>query len=144
MLEWNSTAVAAESGERKTEDRSRRSFVLVSNGRFTVDNEGFKVARKNRIRQQIRSVRNELKSLARSIDRLASMVRDTGASEPVGRPTRRLTLSPKRRSQLKLHGQYIGSIRQLKPAQKSRVKALREQKGYRAAIVLANKLAGKR
>jgi hypothetical protein len=52
-----------------------------------------------------------------------------------------LKLSPKRRAALKLQGQYMGYIRNLKPRQKARVKALKAKKGYRPAIALAKRLA---
>ncbi len=55
---------------------------------------------------------------------------------------RRLTLSPKRLAQLKLHGQYIGLIRNLEPAQKAKVKAVNAKKGIREAIAMAKRLAG--
>jgi hypothetical protein len=52
-----------------------------------------------------------------------------------------MTLTPARRASLKLQGQYMGYIRNLRPRQKSRVKALKATKGYPAAIRLARKLA---
>jgi hypothetical protein len=42
---------------------------------------------------------------------------------------------------LKLQGQYIGYIRTLAPRQKKRVQAVRAQKGIRAAIAQAKRLA---
>jgi len=42
---------------------------------------------------------------------------------------------------LKLQGQYIGYIRTLPPRQKQRVQAVRAEKGVRAAIAQAKKLA---
>jgi predicted membrane metal-binding protein len=57
-------------------------------------------------------------------------------------PRRKLKLSPERRRALKLQGQYLGNMRQLKPAQKARVKAVKAKNGMRAAIAMARKLAG--
>jgi hypothetical protein len=54
-----------------------------------------------------------------------------------------LKITAKRRAQLKLHGQYIGHMRHLKPAQKLRVKAVKEKRGVEAAIGVAKKLAGR-
>jgi hypothetical protein len=48
-----------------------------------------------------------------------------------------LRLSPKRRAQLKLQGSYMGYMRQLGPRQKARVKAVKEKKGFEAAIRVA-------
>ncbi len=52
-----------------------------------------------------------------------------------------MKLSPRRRAALKLQGQYMGYIRNLKPREKARVKALKRTKGFRAAIRLAKRLA---
>jgi hypothetical protein len=41
-----------------------------------------------------------------------------------GTPVRQLRITPKRRAQRKLQGAYMGYMRQLKPAQKLRVKAV--------------------
>ena len=59
------------------------------------------------------------------------------------KPSRHLRISPKRRAQLKLQGSYLGYMRQLKPAQKLRVKAVKEKRGFEAAIGVAKKLAGR-
>jgi hypothetical protein len=56
---------------------------------------------------------------------------------------RKLTLSRERRGALKLQGRYLGYMRQLKPTQKARVKALKAKKGMHAAIAMAKKLASK-
>jgi DNA-binding transcriptional regulator YiaG len=58
------------------------------------------------------------------------------------RSKRSLTLSPQRRAALKLQGQYMGHLRNLKTRQKAQVKAAKAAKGYPAAITLARKLAG--
>ena len=54
---------------------------------------------------------------------------------------RRLEISPKRRAQLKLQGQYMGYMRQLGPRQKARVKAVKAKRGFGAAIKVARRLA---
>ena len=53
------------------------------------------------------------------------------------KPRRQLKITPKRRAQLKLQGAYMGYMRQLRPRQKARVKALKAEKGFEAAIKLA-------
>jgi len=44
---------------------------------------------------------------------------------------------------LKLQGRYLGYMRQLKLAQKTRVKAVKAKKGIHAAIAAARGMAGK-
>jgi hypothetical protein len=55
---------------------------------------------------------------------------------------RKLTITPARRAALKLQGQYMGYLRNLKPKQKSVVKALRVKKGIRPAIAMARRMQG--
>jgi hypothetical protein len=50
-------------------------------------------------------------------------------------------LTPKRRAELKLHGQYLGYVRTLSSAAKAKVKAIREKSGVRAAIAAARRMA---
>jgi hypothetical protein len=54
-----------------------------------------------------------------------------------------MNLSAPRRRTLKLHGRYLGYIRQLKPRQRAEVRAVREKKGVEAAIKRARKYAGR-
>ena len=61
--------------------------------------------------QQLRRIRLSLAALERAANRLVASLN--------GRPARKLQLSPKRRAQLKLHGRYLGYIRQLKPKEQS-------------------------
>jgi len=94
------------------------------------------------VTREIRTIRTSLSSIARAVQRLgpaleAAAVGATGGSV---RPTRKLKLSAERRAALKLQGQYMGYLRNLKPRQKAQAKALRETKGIRAAIALARKL----
>lgn len=57
------------------------------------------------------------------------------------KPRRKLRITPKRRAQLKLQGAYMGYMRQLGPRHKARVKAVKEKRGFEAAIRLASKFA---
>ncbi len=57
------------------------------------------------------------------------------------RPRRKARLTAARRAALKLQGQYIGTMRGLRPAQKAKVKKIRQKKGIRRAIAAARKLA---
>jgi hypothetical protein len=54
------------------------------------------------------------------------------------RPKRKITAA--RRAALKLHGRYLGHIRTLPKAARSRIKAIRERSGVQAAIGAARKL----
>lgn len=56
---------------------------------------------------------------------------------------RRVTISPKVRALRQLQGKYMGYVRRLKPAEKARVRAVREKQGMQAAIRLASSLATK-
>ena len=100
-------------------------------------------SRRTSVGRDLRSIRTSLASIVRAFARLTpaleSLGRDPAPSRGAGR--RKLKLSPARRASLKLQGQYMGYLRNLKPRQKARVKALRATKGVRAAILVARKLA---
>jgi hypothetical protein len=96
------------------------------------------VPRASATQQQIRVIRRSVAAIERALKRLGAMLRGGGGA--TGEP-RRLKLSPKRRAELKLHGRYLGHMRQLKPRQKARVRAVKQRNGYHAAIALAKRLA---
>lgn len=98
------------------------------------------MARRNSAQKQIGTIRRSIRAIERALTRLAPAFRQ---ATKVRAQTRRLTLSPKRRAALKLHGRYLGFVRQLKPAQKAKVKAAQASKGYHAAIRLAKRLLSK-
>ncbi len=58
------------------------------------------------------------------------------------RPARR-KMSPRVRALRRLQGKYMGYVRRLKPADKARVRTVREKQGMEAAIRLASSIAGK-
>jgi hypothetical protein len=96
------------------------------------------------LKKQLRTIRRSTRLIARAVTQLASHVRRAerdAARKPTSRKTRRLRISPKRRAQLKLQGAYMGYTRQLGPRQKARVKAVKEKKGFEAAIGVAKRLA---
>jgi hypothetical protein len=62
-----------------------------------------------------------------------------GHRAPVRR--RRVAISPKVRALRRLQGKYMGYVRRLKPAEKARVRAVREKEGMQAAIRLASSLS---
>jgi len=99
------------------------------------------------VTREIATLRRSLRAVDRSLRRLAPKLRAAGnglANGKAARSARELKLSPKRRAQLKLQGQYIGYMRQLKPKQKAEVKRLRERKGMRAAVTRARLLMARR
>jgi hypothetical protein len=58
--------------------------------------------------------------------------------------SRKLRITPKRRAQLKLQGAYMGYMRQLGPRQQARVRAVKEKKGFEAAIRVAKGMAARK
>ncbi|MBZ5640841.1 MAG: hypothetical protein LAO51_19055 [Acidobacteriia bacterium] len=98
---------------------------------------------RNPFTKHVRIIRQSLTAIDRSLGRLVALTNGAGRGvtvEPKGRK-RKLKLSPERRAALKLQGQYMGYLRKLKPRQKAQVKALRAEKGFRAAIAMAMRLA---
>ena len=97
---------------------------------------------------EIRSLRERLASLEGMSDGASSSSRGRRArgrrAAPASRPVRRRKMSPKVRALRRLQGRYMGFVRGLKPAEKARVRAVREKQGMGAAIQLASSLAGKR
>ena len=63
------------------------------------------------------------------------------AAASVAPSRRRPKLSQAQRAALKLQGKYMGTMRGLKPGQRSAIKKIRVEKGIRAAIAEAQKLA---
>jgi hypothetical protein len=60
-----------------------------------------------------------------------------------GKERRMPKLPPARLRALRLHGRYLGYMRQLKPRARAKVRAVREKKGVEAAIASARKLASR-
>jgi hypothetical protein len=104
-----------------------------------------------RVRQnQVKAVLNgRSKEIADLRERLASLEgmgggsgsgrRAAGARRASGK--RRVAISPKVRALRRLQGKYMGYVRRLKPAEKARVRTVREKQGMQAAIRLAASLA---
>jgi hypothetical protein len=91
--------------------------------------------------KDIQAIRAALRQLQRSFDRLVPALAAASKPGSVAMP-RKLRITPARRAALKLQGQYMGYMRNLKPAQKARVKKIRESKGIRSAIAAARRLSG--
>jgi hypothetical protein len=93
------------------------------------------------VSRELRAIGRSLQSIVGALGRLAPALKAVEGAQPVARRPRRKP-SPKRLAALKLQGQYMGHVRNLRPRQKARVKALRASKGIDAAIRLAKELAG--
>jgi hypothetical protein len=89
---------------------------------------------------EIRKLREKLASLE-SLD--GSRGPRAGRAPSGGRAARRRKLSPRVRSLRRQQGRYMGFVRRLKPAEKAKVRSVREKKGMLAAIRLAASLAKK-
>jgi hypothetical protein len=104
--------------------------------------------RVSQVRAALRWRREEIRRLR---ERLASLESADGAAAARagrGRPrnragARRRKLSPRVRSLRRLQGRYMGFVRRLKPAQKAKVRAVREKHGMLPAIRLASSLTKK-
>ncbi|HEY6066973.1 MAG TPA: hypothetical protein VIY96_12520 [Thermoanaerobaculia bacterium] len=92
--------------------------------------------------QEIAVLRQQLAALE-GIDgrgsRRGARGKSRGARGPGRR--RRVAISPKVRALRRLQGKYMGYVRRLKPAEKAKVRAVREKQGMQAAIRLATSLA---
>lgn len=100
--------------------------------------------------QEIRNLREQLASLeslsedgsrASGGRRRGRPAQNDGRS--TARPRARRAMSPKVRALRRLQGKYMGYVRGLKPAEKARVRTVREKQGMSAAIELATSLAAK-
>ncbi len=84
--------------------------------------------------REIAALKRRLGELERVGARMAAEAIPTAAR--AARRVRR-RMSPKVRALRQKQGQYMGLVRRLKPAEKARVRAVREKKGLPAAIRLA-------
>jgi hypothetical protein len=99
--------------------------------------------------EEIRNLRERLAALEqlsvgkapRGRRRAARRGKARRAARSAASRRRRAPLSPKVRALRRLQGKYMGYVRRLKPAEKARVRSLREKQGMDAAIKLAQSLA---
>ena len=102
--------------------------------------------------QEIRSLRERLAAL----EQLSPAAPARGRrrrGRPAGRPARavarkvrarrKIKMSPRVRALRQQQGKYMGYVRRLKAAEKTRVRAVREKQGMEAAIRLAKSLGAK-
>jgi hypothetical protein len=102
--------------------------------------------RRSSLKSSLRAIERAFAEIERSVHELSARIVQTArqaARQSKRVPTRRQArpVTAKRRAQRKIHGSYIGHLRHLKPAQKARVKAVKEKRGYEAAIRVARTLA---
>lgn len=97
--------------------------------------------RRRTLNTEVQTIRRSLASVARALGRIGPALDAAVRASRGPQPARKLNLSPERMAALKLQGQYIGHIRTLAPREKEKVQAVREEKGIRAAIAQAKKLA---
>jgi hypothetical protein len=96
------------------------------------------VARRKVGAAQIRSILKEREAEITALRRrLASL---EGAAGGAGASAGARRSSPKLRALRRMQGRYMGFVRRLKPAEKARVRAVREKKGLGPAIRLASSL----
>lgn len=84
--------------------------------------------------------KKEIQSLRRKLAELENL---GGLNRRSAQARRKRKLSARTRSQLRLQGSYMGYVRRLTAAQKADVGKVRKQKGWRAAIAAAKRLAKK-
>ena len=114
---------------------------LVSQGRIRLNQ--VKAVLKGRVKE-IASLKERLAALEgmpSSRSRRGGRTPATTAPRAVRR--RRVAISPKVRALRRLQGKYMGYVRRLKPAEKARVRAVREKEEMQAAIRLAASLSKK-
>jgi hypothetical protein len=92
--------------------------------------------------QEIRSLRERLASLE-GLGKVG-LVRGGARRRRRGRKPRRRAMSSRVRALRRLQGKYMGYVRNLKAAEKARVRSVREKQGMGAAIKLASSLSSKR
>jgi hypothetical protein len=113
-------------------------------------------ARRTTLKKTLRTIERAFADLERSLAQLGKQARKAGREAArsarrsgrktgrwagvLGKPRRQVRITPKRRAQLKLQGAYMGYTRQLGPRQQARVRAVKEKKGFEAAIRVAKKL----
>ena len=95
--------------------------------------------------KELRSIRTTFRQLASSFSRIAPILtavpdlKAGAAGEKRARKKPRLSRA--QRAALKLQGRYMGTMRGLRPRQRAQVKRIRAEKGIRAAIAAARRLA---
>ena len=101
--------------------------------------------RGNAIAREIRTIRASFRLLARAFGKIAPYlaVVPEMVDDAVGKPTpRKPRLSRQQRAAQKLQGKYMGTMRGLSVRKRAAVKRIRAEKGIRAALAAARRMAG--
>ncbi len=86
-------------------------------------------------------IRTSFRRLARSFGRIAPLLAAAASEGNSAKGARRKPrFSAGQRRALKLQGKYMGTMRGLRPAQRTRIKKIRATKGIHAAIKAAQRL----
>ena len=110
--------------------------ILIADGKIAATDVASALKRREGL---IRDLRQRLVALEQGT---VSTIERTGKKvAPKVAPKGRRKMSSARRAALKLHGQYLGTVRSLSKANRSKVKSIREKKGVRAGIAAARKMA---
>lgn len=119
--------------------------VLMSQGKLKVAH--IRKALKNR-EQEIRGLRERLAALEQFSPGASAARGPRRATRPARaagkKRVRRIKMSPRVRALRKLQGKYMGYVRRLKPAEKARVRSVREKQGMASAIRLAKSLGARK
>ena len=110
--------------------------LLIAEGKIAATDIAGALKRREKM---IRDLRQRLVALEQGA---VSAMRRTGrtlARKAARKPKRKMTAA--RRAALKLHGQYLGTVRPLSKANRAKVKAIRVKSGVRAAIAAARRMA---
>ena len=102
--------------------------------------------RRSQVDKTLRGREREIKTLRErlaSLERLGGSARASRDSSGPPKRVRRRRMSPKVRALRRLQGKYMGFVRRLKPAEKARIRAIREKQGIEAAIRVAASLNAK-
>jgi len=92
--------------------------------------------------RELRIIRRSFRQLASAFSRITPVLtkRTPASNNGTGPVRRKRRLTASHRAALKLQGRYMGTLRGLKPRQRSRVKKVRAAKGFRAAIAAARRM----
>src|SRR5438874_536512 len=122
---------------RRVSDQQARQIlaVLVSEGKVRERDARLALAR---YRKRVEQLRAELRRLEGGD---ASFPRQRRTERKAARAARPKRVSAKRRKAMKQQGQYLAAVRPLKPQDRVKIKAIRREKGFAAAVAEARRIA---
>lgn len=94
-------------------------------------------------KQEIANLRERLATLERLDGKVSRRGATRVRAEAAPAKRRRPRMTPKVRALRRLQGKYMGYVRRLKPAEKARVRVVREKQGMQAAIRMAASLVAR-